>query len=303
MANICEYKIIVKGKKNACYAFMGSTSNAGGKEEDSWIGSDDFGELRFHGDCKWAIDSYCTPFEGTKPVELPSDFRDAENEGESKYWYNTVRERSEMFQVEVFCNSADIEDYDPDEGSYEIFEHYINGVEVEADCPEELRISGDEEDEDWDYEDDDEEEDEDDCYEMIVQMLKDGVRLDEIAKTTGVSKDEILYSLHFFGDDYLIKAVEPDMPVIDECVDELNYLVQVLSNYSEKQICKVVNSLGYPGDHMSIEYAAKKCRKRFLRDGGSTIMSFSGRSGYYTSGKDLDLFKAYVDTVISALLN
>ena len=30
-----------------------------------------------------------------------------------------------MFQVEVFCNSADIEDYDPDEGLSEIFEHYI----------------------------------------------------------------------------------------------------------------------------------------------------------------------------------
>lgn len=41
---------------------------------------------------------------------------------EDDFWYNTVQERSKMFQVEVQCNSEDIDD--PYGGYYE---HYING--------------------------------------------------------------------------------------------------------------------------------------------------------------------------------
>ena len=132
MANICEYNIIVKGKRNACYAFYGSTSNLGGKAIDSWEGTDDYGTLKFHGDCKWAIDCYCSPFDGKKPVELPDDYCEAEEEGEDHYWYNTVQERSEMFQVEVQCVWADVEDYDDESGPDMIYEHYNNGEE----CPD-----------------------------------------------------------------------------------------------------------------------------------------------------------------------
>ena len=145
MANICEYKVIVKGKKNACYAFYGSTSNFGGKEIDHGEGTDDDYTLYYNGDCKWSIDSYCSPFKGEKPVQLPENFEEAEEAGENLYWYNTVQERSEMFQVEVQCCSADIEDYDED-GPYNIYEHYINGKACKdnyadfEDIPEELRI-------------------------------------------------------------------------------------------------------------------------------------------------------------------
>jgi len=149
VANICEYKVIVKGKKNACYAFMGSMSNFGGKEEDEWVPSKKdptTGKLIFHGDCKWSVDSYCTPFDGKKPVELPEDFREAEQAGEDLYWYNTVQERSEMFQVEVQCNSADIEDYDPEYGPDQIYEHYKKGMQCKdcwGDPPKSLRITDD----------------------------------------------------------------------------------------------------------------------------------------------------------------
>lgn len=144
MANVCEYKMIVKGKRNGCYAFYGSTSNFGGKKLDSWEGPDENGTLKFHGDCKWAIDSYCTPYSGEKPVKLPEDYNEALQEGEDCYWYNTVRERSEMFQVEVQCVWADTDDYDPETGPDNVYEHYKNGEECpdcySEDFPEELRI-------------------------------------------------------------------------------------------------------------------------------------------------------------------
>lgn len=133
MANICEYRVIVKGKKNACYAFLGSMSALDEKEIDDESGTDQDFTLRFHGTCKWSVDSYCKPWEGGFPVELPEDYEEAWEEAENKYWYNTVRERSRMFEVEVWCNSADV-----DLPIGDFFEHYKNGVDLGGDCPEEI---------------------------------------------------------------------------------------------------------------------------------------------------------------------
>ncbi len=135
MANICEYKVIVKGRKNACYAFVGSMSALDEKEIVEESGTDELYTLRFEGSCKWGVDAYCHPWDGEFPVVLPEDADDAMEEAENKYWYHTVQERSKMFEVEVLCNSADI-----DEAIGEIFEHYRNGEPVSGECPEELAI-------------------------------------------------------------------------------------------------------------------------------------------------------------------
>ena len=135
MANICKYKVIVKGRKNACYAFLGSMSVLDGKEIVEESGADMNYTLRFEGTCKWAVDAYCTPWDGEFPVILPEDADEAMAVAEEKYWYNTVKERSKMFEVEVLCNSADI-----DESICEEFEHYSNGISVPGECPEELSI-------------------------------------------------------------------------------------------------------------------------------------------------------------------
>ena len=160
MANYCDYKVIVKGKKNACYAFFGSMSCL----EDKWIkeedGTDDAYEIYFEGNCKWSVDAYCTPWTGECPVSLPEDADEAMDVAEEKYWYKTVRDRSKMFEVEVWCNSADVDDYDPDEGPDEIFEHYVNGMNVGGECPDKLRITCDDEE----FDDDDEEFDEDEEF-------------------------------------------------------------------------------------------------------------------------------------------
>jgi len=149
MANCCEYKVIVKGKKNACYAFFGSMSCMDYKDIVSETGTDEDCILRFEGNCKWSVDSYCEPWNGTFPVDIPENYEEAYQLAENKFWYHTVEERSKMFEVEVFCNSADIEDYEDEPIEY--FEHYISGVYQYCECPVELRIGSGDEDEEMDF--------------------------------------------------------------------------------------------------------------------------------------------------------
>ena len=140
MANYCEYKVTVKGRKNACYAFFGSMSMADDPRTISETGDENNFTLQFEGTCKWDVDSYCTPWEGEVPVQIPEGATAAYLYAVD-YQYKTVRDRSRMFQVEVWCNSADIDGYNPKKGPQETFEHYINGKAIRVECPEELRIN------------------------------------------------------------------------------------------------------------------------------------------------------------------
>ena len=127
MANICEYNVLVKGKKNGCYAFYGSMPVLDDIQILEEKGTDDNYEMRFNGDCKWSVDSYCTTRKENGPVsDLPEDYEEAYDYGQDR-WGFTVQDRSEMYDVEVYCNSADVEDYDDE--PYQIFEHYIKGEE------------------------------------------------------------------------------------------------------------------------------------------------------------------------------
>ena len=49
MANICSYKVLVKGRKNGCYAFYGSMQTLDGKSIIDETGTDEDYELRFEG--------------------------------------------------------------------------------------------------------------------------------------------------------------------------------------------------------------------------------------------------------------
>ena len=142
MANICEYKGIIKGKKNACYAVFGSMSCMDDKQIVEEGEKDGEYYLRFEGDCKWSVDSYCTERENTDPLDIPEDIEEAEAFGEDN-WYIPQYQKPNLFGVELWINSADVEDYDPewyDEcGGH--YEHYAkNGEEINDDCPKELYI-------------------------------------------------------------------------------------------------------------------------------------------------------------------
>lgn len=139
MANVCKYKGIVKGKKNACYAFFGSMPCLDNKEMIEEYGTNDDYCINFEGDCKWSVDAYCSPWEGSFPVQIPEEPAEALEKG-FDFWNYTVREKSKMFNVEVLCNSADAEDYDHHYGPTEYFVHFMNGSSLDENCPEELRI-------------------------------------------------------------------------------------------------------------------------------------------------------------------
>ncbi len=164
MANCCEYKVKVKGKKNACYAFYGSMSWMDYKGIDRESGNENDYEMVFSGDTKWSVDSYCDNYEGEVPVKIPDDAEAAYQEAESKYMYYTVEDRARMFDVDVWCNSRDVDNYDEDEDGNpiydEIFECYGDACDWEV--PEEIEFA----EEDWDDEDeedwDDEDEEDDD---------------------------------------------------------------------------------------------------------------------------------------------
>ena len=47
MANICSYKVLVKGRKNGCYAFYGSMQTLDGKSIIDETGTDEDYKLRF----------------------------------------------------------------------------------------------------------------------------------------------------------------------------------------------------------------------------------------------------------------
>ena len=157
MANVCEYHIKVKGTKSSCYALFDSMNVL----DDKWIneehGTDSEYTMVFQGDCKWAVDYGDTP----------------------------LKEKSELFHVEVWCNSIDI-----DEPMGIFCEHYLLGEKDRiryADMPDEIKMEEYEEyGEVGEYGQYGEYDDTD-----ILDMLEAGVPIEAVADMTGKSADEI----------------------------------------------------------------------------------------------------------------
>ena len=121
MADICEYKAKVVGKKNACYATFGSFPFMDSKTIEKEYGTETDYTLFLHGYCKWTVDQYASDYDGPKDIVIPEDPDEAAKFG-AEYHGTTVRSCSELFNVEIWCNSADI---DAPDGVFS--EHYISG--------------------------------------------------------------------------------------------------------------------------------------------------------------------------------
>ena len=149
MANFCQFEFEVRGKKNACYAFFGSTS-----AEDYSIeheeGTDDNYVIHYSGSCKYYPDVYCEEWKKDTPVEIPADAKEALDKADEYAKYD-VQSRSKMFGVDVRCNYFDMdalqeameyseEEFDFSEGLADFYCHYINGEKVEDECPDHLLI-------------------------------------------------------------------------------------------------------------------------------------------------------------------
>lgn len=149
MANFCEFKFEIRGKKNACYAFLGSTS-AEDHSIDHESGTEENYVIQYSGSCKYFPDAYCKDWEGDTPVAIPADAKAAFDEAYKYIPYN-LQSRSKMFGIEALCNYCDIdglqeameytgEEFDFSEGIGDSFEHYLNGERIEDNCPDDLLI-------------------------------------------------------------------------------------------------------------------------------------------------------------------
>lgn len=147
MADICDFKVIVKGKKNACYAFYYSTKYLEYKEILDESGTDDSYNLFFEGSCKWGMDMYCVPEDNPQPVEIPEDFDELEDFGIG-YYSSTVKDRAVLFGLEVLCNWT-VEGYEEELGEGN-FEHYKGAEEIYDECPQKLLFDCYDGDEDYD---------------------------------------------------------------------------------------------------------------------------------------------------------
>lgn len=149
MANFCQFEFEVRGKKNACYAFLGSTS----AEDYSIVreeGTDDSYTIQYSGSCRFEPDAYCKEWEGDTPVQIPDEAKDA-FEKAHEYTPYTMKSRSKMFGVEALCNYCDMdaleegleyceEEFDPSEGIADWYTHFINGEIIRDECPDYLLI-------------------------------------------------------------------------------------------------------------------------------------------------------------------
>lgn len=135
MAKMCKFKIIVKGKANACAAFYTSTPSYGMTVVEE-KGTPENYYLQFEGSCKWKVDYGAKRWNGSFPVELPEDIQEAGKLAVRNYSEYSMQDRSRMFRVEVLCNYAVL---DNDDGAH--FVHYRNGIPISDNAPKELYIS------------------------------------------------------------------------------------------------------------------------------------------------------------------
>lgn len=130
MANTCVYKVILKGGKDACYAFYWSMPVMDGISIIEEKGNEKDYLIRFEGTCKWTVDQYSKSWDGDFNIVIPKNEKEA-----YKYLGITLQDRSRLFGIEVLCNSADVDDE-----SDELFEHYIKGDAIIDSCPVDLCI-------------------------------------------------------------------------------------------------------------------------------------------------------------------
>ena len=129
MANTCNYRFLVQGQKNACYAFLGSVLDYDGEVVEEG-GTEREYFLTYAGGCAWAVDARCETFTGETPVEIPSDPKDAFDYAISNYIGFDTKSRSAMFQVEVYCIADPGDDVYRSKFVISDSFHYISGKDA-----------------------------------------------------------------------------------------------------------------------------------------------------------------------------
>ena len=179
MANICLYKIKVKGTKASCYALVNMMPlYSWEKEYLSADGTEEDYTLVFSGACKWSVSAYTKKQKDLVPY-TPEEIASIQD-GDG--WDICLEDKSLLLGCEIFCNSKDIDDY-----CYADYEHYKNGQQIFDECPKELHIKRGR-DYDQDYED------------CIVLDLSNTNKEPSVAKPTCKVRFVDNYSYWYLGD-------------------------------------------------------------------------------------------------------
>ena len=140
MANICEYHVLVKGRKNACYALYGSMPLIMGSEKNIEYqgGTEKDYQIVFTGQCKWSVDYRTDMYDKLEIQTVPDEQNEAIAFGED-YFDVSLQGKSRIFQIEVWCNSVDLDEF------YGICSYHFNNGKDESipyeDMPEQIAMS------------------------------------------------------------------------------------------------------------------------------------------------------------------
>ena len=122
MANICNYEIHAKGNKKAVLFFYTTLQTLDYKQITHKEGNDDEYILWIKGNCKWSLDYFC---EEKKNVVIQLNEFDEDTILDERigfdYWYLTMRQKSEILNIEILAHSWS------DESQYDQFDHYKDG--------------------------------------------------------------------------------------------------------------------------------------------------------------------------------
>ena len=122
MANYCNYEIHIRGNKKSVLFFSTTLPVLDNKQIIYEKGTDKDYIVWITGNWKWSLDHFC---EEKKNViinlnKLNEDCLRDESIG-FDYWYLTMRQKSELFNLEILAHSWS------DESEYDQFDHYKFG--------------------------------------------------------------------------------------------------------------------------------------------------------------------------------
>ena len=125
MANICEYRLEIKGKKEDCENFLLAMPAYDDYDVVEEKGTDDEFTLRAKGTCKWDVYAY------VEEVDDDFDYEKARESEPEDLWYIPLKDKSRVYNVEVRISWTDVEDIVIDEdmpGTLQCsYEHWKNG--------------------------------------------------------------------------------------------------------------------------------------------------------------------------------
>lgn len=137
MANFCEYHVIIRGKKNNCYAFAGALPLLEAPVFEREVDYGDYFEIWISASCKWTVRAYLNE-PNDLFVEVPEDPQEAYVYGVNNLNGVSYTALTKKLDLDVRFAECDIDDY------YGVVQYHFNKGTEEYDWSDEPFLSLDE---------------------------------------------------------------------------------------------------------------------------------------------------------------